>query len=75
MLVCVFRRVFLFGFNFNRRPIVNLTKSAEGVFSIVVVVIVLGVLILFSIEPDTSYRDYNPDATVVPVEALEPIQQ
>ena len=65
MLVCVFRRVFLFDFDFKWRFIVNLAESAEGVFFIVVVVIVLGAIVLFSIGPDTSYRDHNPDATVV----------
>ncbi|MCP4542279.1 MAG: hypothetical protein GY832_34590 [Chloroflexi bacterium] len=52
----------------------NLTKSAEGIFLIAVVVILLGAVILFSIEPDTSYRDYDPNATIVPAYVLESIQ-
>ena len=74
MLVCVFRRVFLFDFNFKWRSIVNLPRTAEGIFLIAVAVILLGAVILFSIEPDTSYRDCNPNATVVPVYVLEPVQ-
>ena len=48
----------------------SLLRSAESIFLLTIIVILLGAISLFSYEPNPFD---NPDATVVPVETLAPV--